>query len=281
MANLYLCGSADTSKIVSFSNGTDQEIFDMIQGVYAGLYTLDDIKAVWSVGDTRKIKIDAIPSYDGSEAHREQYITVAIAGFGIDPLENPVDWSHNAVVTLVQVDCLMDRKSELKLDIGYNNAENGVINTNSNVKTGWSGCERRNWCNTLYFNSLPAIWQQNIKSVVKSTVVEGYNDASHTETTIDKIFLPSATEVNCTNTYRTEGEGVAYPIFVNVIYQGKTKLPIWNTNYVGSNWWLRTPNPTSLTSYYSYHCYVTGDDPTQVGIDQTSARYGIAPMFCI
>ena len=52
--------STPAPTVVAFDTATDSEITAIINAYYAGTLSLQDIQAVWSVGDTRDVSLSAI-----------------------------------------------------------------------------------------------------------------------------------------------------------------------------------------------------------------------------
>lgn len=76
-------------KLVPWSTGTDEEIAAMIDAYYNGNLTLNQIKRVWHVGDSRPIQLPPIPVFDDND---ESAKDLGYTGnFNIDSLEPLVE----------------------------------------------------------------------------------------------------------------------------------------------------------------------------------------------
>lgn len=258
-------------KLVPWSTGTDEEITAMINGYYNEEITIDDIKSVWKLGDKRKIHLNAMPASGIIEAHRAQDIDFEIIGFEHDTLTTPINGHTKALISLDQKDCLSDGQD------GVKNTERGFMSpNNASTGTGWKGCERRTWCNTIYINAFPQYMQNLIKAVNKLTATSSTN--SSILTTSDKGFLLSEIELFGGRRYSFAGEGTHYEYFTTGTDQNgkdKWKNPPWNStspywyHLSGSAYWLRSPERntssnrktfTSVTSSGNYAYYSEGSN---------------------
>ena len=267
--------------LVPFNSATDEEIATMINAYYNGQISLEDVKSVWSIGDTRTLSINAITATGGEndtswtvgEAHRAQDITIQILDFNHDDLTDGINGKTKALITVDLKNCL--RAENTTDEGGSTNTENGYMNATMTNSTGWNNCARRAWCNNGFYNALPEYIQDLIKNVNKLT--SAGNLSSTINTASDKIFFLSEVEVfgeNDSNTYSFDGEGIQYKWYET--QENRYKLPKYNGYGSPSNqWWTRSPDKGFNSSYR-----VT----TSYGIaDRSSANYntGIAPAFCL
>lgn len=157
---------------------------------------------------------------------------------------------------------------------GHDNTENGYMRGWATNEGGWDACARRGWCNGTYFNALPAIWQSMVKEVVKYTGKGGA--LSGTQTTLDKIFLPSEIEIFGDRNGSVKGEGEQYKYYKNAAVN-KYKMPKWDdSKYSHSSVYLeRSPHGLNKTEF----CEVFSDG----GMVSQGANVavGIAPMLCV
>lgn len=267
-------------QLVPWSTGTDEQIVAMVNAYYNDEITLDDVKSVWSVGDERDVLISAINNTTTiSETHRAQTVQFAIADFNHDILTTQINNHTNALVTLTQVNSLMDSDTESSITTGQNNTENGYIEYNNDNSWSWTYSSRRSWCNYYYYNSLPATLTNIIKPVNKITGSSNSSslDSSDTYTTSDKIFLFSEVEVFGSITHSaSSSEGTQYEYYKTS--SNRCKKPKWlSSNSSGGYWWLRSPTIKRYTHYEC--CNVTSDG--EVGSSPVGNRLGIAPGFCI
>lgn len=258
-------------KIVTFANGTDEEIAKMIQAHYNDKINIADY---WAVGDKRKVNLSAMSVTGVGESHRAQAVEFAIADFEHDDLTTAINGHTKAAVTLTQVDCLMDAECEAGTKYGKDNTENGYINRSDTNVGGWESCARRTWCNSVYYNVLPSVLKNAVKEVNKKT--SAGNQSTTIKITTDKIFLLSEIEIFGSEKYTAAGEGSQYQYYKNVV-ANRYKLPKWisSASASASVWWQRSP--------------ITGNNVSFGRVDftggaaggGTSGSRGIAPCFCI
>ena len=236
-------------KIVTFADGTDEEIVAMIEAHYADKINISDY---WAVGDIRSVSLSAMSATGVGESHSAQTVQFAIADFDHDDLTTAINGHSKAAVTLTQVHSLNTE--------GYMNSSN----TNSG---GWTSCARRTWCNNVYYNALPTTIKNAVKSVNKLT--SAGSQSSTINTTSDNIFLLSDIEIFGSTTYSVSGEGIQYS------YYKTSSNRIKQVNGSNYYWWGRSPSSGSSTSF----CYVYYDGSA----DSSAAYYthGLAPCLCI
>ena len=255
--------------IVSFSDGTDEQIANMVQAHYDNIINLSDY---WAVGDTRSVSLSAMPATGVGESHRAQTVQFVIGGFEHDDLTTSINGHSKAAVTLLQKDCLMDANNASNPVNGSTNIENGYINSSNSNESGWKSCERRTWCNNVYYKALPSAWKSMVKTVNKKTSL---GSTSHTiETVQDNIFLASEIEIFGLITFSAGGEGAQYQYYKNAT-ANRDKMPKWSPSRSTSSYFERSP----YTQSYNGFCIVTADGGKS--FDSPSTPYGIAPCFCI
>lgn len=255
-------------KIVTFADGTDEEIAAMMQAHYDNKINIADY---WAVGDKRSVNLSAMSATYVGESHRAQTIEFAIADFGKDELSTPINGHTMAAITLTQVNCLMDATSASNSTNGSNDTERGYMNsTNTNVG-GWKDCARRKWCNEVYYNALPSVFKSMVKEVNKKT--SAGNQSSTINITKDKAFLLSESEIYGSTTYSKPGEGSQYEYYKTTA--NRYKLPKWNSDRVSHIYWDRSPRGDNATRF----CYV--NDYGRASYSNASNAYGFAPCLCI
>lgn len=255
-------------KIVTFADGTDEEIMAMIEAHYNNKINIADY---WAVGDKRNVNLSAMSATGVNESHRAQTVEFAIADFGKDELSTPINGHTMAAITLTQVNCLMDATSASNSTNGSNDTERGYMNsTNTNVG-GWKDCARRKWCNEVYYNALPSVFKSMVKEVNKKT--SAGNQSSTINTTKDKAFLLSESEIYGSTTYSKSGEGEQYEYYKTTA--NRYKLPKWSSSSNSHIYWDRSP----VGSYSSRFCRVYGDGSTDA--TSASSAHGVAPCLCI
>ena len=255
-------------KIVTFADGTDEEIAAMMQAHYDNKINIADY---WAVGDKRSVNLSAMSATYVGESHRAQTVQFAIADFGKDELSTPINGHTMAAITLTQVNCLMDATSASNSNNGSSDTERGYMNSSNTNAGGWTDCARRKWCNEIYYNALPSVFKSMVKEVNKKT--SAGNQSSTINTTKDKAFLLSESEIYGSTTYSKSGEGTQYEYYKTTA--NRYKLPKWNSSSNSHWYWDRSPSGSGS----SYFCGVDSDG----GANWNSAgnAYGFAPCLCI
>lgn len=265
-----LLGEPTELKIVTFADGTDEEIAKMIQAHYNDKINIADY---WAVGDMRTVHLSAMAATGVSESHRAQDVQFVIGDFNHDDLETPINGHTKAAITLLQKDCLMDATSASNVNNGSADTEKGYMNSSNTNVGGWKDCARRKWCNNVYFKALPTIWQSMVKTVNKKVSVG--NGQSTIETVQDKIFLAAEIEIFGSTTYSVSGEGTQYQYYKNAT-ANRYKMPKWNHSSVSQLYWERSPRSGYATSFCNVDYNGEAFDR-----EKASEKWGIAPNFCI
>jgi hypothetical protein len=135
-----------------------------------------------------------------------------------------------------------------------------------------------------FMNGFSADFKALLQDVTKTTALNTVTDGGGSETTTDKIFLLSETEVGLGNENNI-AEGTVYALFTdNASRVAKcTAECISHSNY-GSNptvndgwyWWLRTPSASH--SYYARFVYTDGSLSTHAAC---SGYHGVRPACSI
>ena len=264
-----LLGEPTELKIVTFADGTDEEIAKMIQAHYNDKINISDY---WAVGDTRSVSLSAMSATGVRESHRAQTVQFVIGDFEHDDLATAINGHTKAAITLLQKDCLMDASNASNPVNGIGNTENGYMNSGNTNAGGWKNCARRTWCNNVYFNALPSVWQSMIKTVNKKVSVG--NNSSTIETVQDNIFFTAEIEIFGSTARSFAGEGTQYTSYKNAT-ANRYKMPKWGSSYVSHVYSERSPSKDNS----SYFCYVDGSGNADHGY--ASNAYGVAPCLCI
>ena len=264
-----LLGEPTAVKIVTFADGTDEEIAAMIESHYNNKINIADY---WAVGDTRTVSLSAMSATGVGESHRAQTVQFVIGDFEHDDLATPINGHTKAAITLLQKDCLMDATNASSLNNGSINTENGYMNSSNTNSGGWKNCARRTWCNNVYFNAFPSAWQSMVKTVNKKVSVG--NNSPTIETVQDKIFLAAEIEIFGSTAYSFAGEGTQYTYYKNAT-ANRYKMPKWDSSYVSNTYLERSPYSGNST----YFCIVNFNGSADDG--RASDVYGVAPCSCI
>lgn len=256
-------------KIVTFADGTDEEIAKMIQAHYNYKIKISDY---WAVGDTRTVSLSAMEATGVGESHRAQSVQFVIGDFDHDDLVAPIQGHTKAAVTLLQKDCLMDATSASNSSNGSSDTERGYMHNSSTNTCGWMNCARRTWCNNVYFKALPTAWQSMIKTVKKQASI---GDRSAAICTVkDKIFLAAECEIFgvVNNLKSASGEGTQYKYYKTSA--NRYKNPRYKSNYVTQNYWERSPCKENT---YTFCC----TSNASMGSYDANNENGLAPCMCI
>lgn len=262
--NRLLGEPEESLRVVTFANGTDDEIVKMIEAHYAGKI---NIKDYWAVGDVRSVKLSAMANTGVGETHKEQNIEFVIGDFDHDDLVTPVNGHAKVAITLLQKDCLTDGNGA-----GSSDAEIGYMNSANTNSGGWMNCARREWCNEIYYNALPQWLRSVTKTVAKKTSAGG--QSSTINTTNDKIFLESEIEIFGTTKYSYKGEGFQYQYYKNAA-SNRFKKPVWSSGSSSHVYWERSPGSGNSTHF----CLVNSNGDANFG--NSSLTFGVAPCLCI
>lgn len=243
-----------STKIVTWSDGTDEEIKAMLEAADAGKINLSDY---WSVGDERTVHLSAMTAGDGlNTAQPEQDVIHVLMDTGensgyTDVNGKPVNFVWG------QKDCLY---------------ATGRMNT-SNTNTGsWNGCAMRADLNDKYYNALPATYKSCLKQFNVITA-QTYNGSTN-QTSLDYVSLFAAKEFFGSQAGSNAKEAAVlkrikyYETAANII----KKLPANDSAYP---WFLRSPVSTATTDY----CRVTGTG--SAATTYAATRNGVAPFGCI
>ena len=272
-------------KLVSWETGTDEEIATMIDAYYNDIFSLDDIKSVWKMGDIRTIHLNAMDATYVGESHRAQDIELIILDFEHDDLVSNINNKTKALITVMQKDCLMDAECAAGIKSGLENTERGYMNPTMTSVGGWYNTARRQWCNEIYYNAISSsIFRSLIKETKHSTRYKDGNNQNRIRYCPDYIFFLSAYEVCADNSKLAPQEGNYFTYFDSV-YPGKKPFNDPNTykpslqSDGGTAWWLRTQyrvsNPTAFGFIIGYSY---ADIPDSSRADD---KLGIAPAMCL
>ena len=260
----------DFLKIVTWADGTYEEISAMLDAHYTGTI---DISDYWSVGDVRTIPLSAMSATGVGESQSAQNAEVVIIGLGHDDLVSPVNGNSKSAVSL-------QLKNSLAT-VGYMYSA-----YNSPSYSLWDGSPRQIWCNSVFKNALPAELVSLIKTVTKKTwryahsSYSGYETYRTQQTTEEDCFLVSEFEVFGTqglsaDTYGTVGEdGTQYEYYKTTSNRIKY-LGVSGTS--ANTWWLRS----SFVNGGGYSIFHIVSTSGSVGDYVASSTYGVAPGFCI
>lgn len=244
-------------KIVTFSDGTDEELKAMLDAHYAGDINIHDY---WHVGDERTVHLSAMDVGNSGikETHAEQDVTMVLVNEGGKILE---DGSTECAYVVDQKNVLNNKTA----------AEEGIMNLNHET---WDSCQRRTWCNSIYYNSISANFRAILKKHKNYTGAQFNNINAGVIETIDWCALPSEVEIFGKNTYSVAGEGVQFDYYKYKLKVFKFKNNLHGVASSTAIWFLRSPRNDHNSVYVC-----VGTDGESHGYSNSAASF--APIFCI
>lgn len=237
-----------TLKIVSWADGTDEQIAAMVAAADAGKIDLSDY---WKAGDTRTVHLSAMSASSGTgETYAAQDVQMVLADPGHYTLANGSPCNF----VVIQKDCLN---------------EYGVMNSQNTNSGGWNSCPRRTWCNSVYRNAIPA----TLRPIFKQFTTYAANGTGSSPVASSDYFA-----------LFSEKEVFGYTTYANSSAERKNSQLTWfktssncikRVNGSADGWWERSPH--SGNSYTLCNVTSSGD------ADWNGANYslGLAPFGCI
>lgn len=259
----YTCKLPSLSgpEIVSWADGTDEQIAAMVAALDDGTISIEDTG--WAVGDERKVTLAAMAATGVGETHVEQTVTLVL-----------MDSQH---YTLTETTAGGDTKDHFV--VGMKNflangtsGEWGYMNSSNTNSGSWSGCARRKWCNDVFRAAIPEALRGCFKQFKVPTATT-YNGSSVTETD-DYFALFAEKEIFGSRTYSNTTEANA----LSQIEWYKTAANrIKKAGDAGSaySWWERSPR----SSDRDYFCLVYSSG--NANFNSASYGLGLAPFGCI
>ena len=245
---MWLDSRVPPVEIVSWADGTDEEVAAMVAAADAGKLNLSDY---WNEGDTRTVNLASMAATGVNESHAAQSVQFVLSDPGHFTLASGKPC--NFVVNMK--DCLNE--------YGYMNPSN----TNSG---GWNGCARRTWCNNVFRNAIPSGLRPAFKQF-KTKAATGTGTASTTST--DWFALPSEMEVFGRVSY-ADSSAESGNTQLNYYKTSSNRVKKWNG---GAAWWfVRSPH-----GYNSARFCMVGSDGSANHYTNARNSYGISPFGCI
>ena len=235
-----------TLKIVSWADGTDEEVAAMVAAADAGKLNLSDH---WHVGDERTVQLSAMSATGVGESHAEQTVQMVLT----DPGHYTLASGQPCHFVVVQKDCLK---------------ETGAMSsfvTNS----GWNDCSRRTWCNSVYRNAIPA----TLRPIFKQFTTYAANGTGPSSVASSDYFaLFSEKEVFGRVTYaNSSAESKNSQLTWFKTSSNRIKRTSGSANY----WWERSHDSGAS----NFFCIVTNRGYAD-WINAVNS-YGLAPFGCI
>lgn len=272
-------------EIVTFENGTDDQIAAMLKAHYNGDI---DIADHWSVGDKRKIHLNQVTVNDsGNKTWAAQDITIVITAIKQHDLATPINGKTKAAITCQTRECVTDGRISWDMT---------RANVTDSTKVHWTGIALRTFCNgTFLSTAMPSAIQSIIKPVSRTVLATrgcsgtGSNETVNktTETVTDSIFLPTYPEIygntayNCymSNTTPAGEEGTQWEYYKTSSNRIKYGNDGGNANSTAQYWWMGSPSTYwSSSNEYGWCCVDTdGDAYFNYGYSAS----GFAPAFAM
>lgn len=194
-------------KIVSWADGTDEEIATMLYAHYSGLI---DIHNYWHVGDERVVHLSAMDTGVVRETHIAQDIIMVLVDSEVKYLQKSI----NGITKCAFVVCC---KNPL--------IEPGVMNLSGADSGGWIICKRRTWCNSTFMEALPQTFRELFK------LHRNYSgDQNHIRTTTYDYFALLSEKEFCGTTHASnssaESLNFQFAYFKNIDNQ-ETTYVMW------------------------------------------------------
>lgn len=236
-----------TLRIVSWADGTDEQIAAMVAAADAGKINLGDY---WKAGDTRTVRLSAMSATGVGESHAAQDVQLVLTDPGHYTLANGKACSF----VVLQKDSL---------------SEYGYMNSSATYSGGWNSCKRRTWCNNVYRNAIPA----SLRGIFKQfTTYAANGPGSSSVASSDYFALFSEKEVFGSTTYaNSSAESKNSQLTWFKTSSNRIKRVNGNTR----RWWERS----HYSGYSNRFCCVTN----RGGASWSSADIarGLAPFGCI
>lgn len=260
---------AELPEIVTWANGTYDQLQAMLDAHTKGIINIYDY---WNVGDERVVSLSAMSSYGNlTDTHVAQDVVMVLMNEGGKEL---VDFEGNGYCTFIvgQKDCLGNSSTD-KVEAGkMNYNKDGTTYTNIG---GWDACQRREWCNDVYYNALPS----ELKSMIKKVINKTGSGGTQNQVLIDSedwIAFPALTEVLAqdVSSYTLPGEGTQFEY-----YKTEANIPKYKykDNSTQTSYHFRSPSVKSDAQFMGK----SASGYTELSINYSHHTHGIAPFFCI
>ena len=236
-------------KIVSWADGTDEEVAAMVAAADAGEIALSDY---WHAGDTRTVHLSAMSGSvsNANESHAAQDVQMVLTDPGHYTLAN----GKKCNFVVLQKDCLK---------------EHGVMNSRGSNSGGWNSCPRRTWCNTVYRNAIPS----TLRGIFKPFFTHAANGTgSSSVASSDYFALFSEKEVFGLTPY---ADSSAESKNSQLTWFKTSSNRIKKANGSATRWWERSPRSGAST----YFCVVDVDSSAYINLASTGN--GLSPFGCI
>lgn len=230
----------------------------MVEAADAGLINLSDY---WAVGDERTVSLSAMAATGVGESHAAQTATLVL-------MDKTCTGFTFATAT-------SGGKTKPSFIVGLKNslAEAGYMNQRRTNVNGWSGGERRAWCNNVFRMAIPSGLRGIFKQFKWKQGQGGVNSSGLLETTDYFGFAPEKA-VFGSNTYSFTDEAALYSQWA--WYQtSANRIKKLGESGSANNWWECSPNSGNSKRF----CDV--DSGGYASNYYASISRGLAPFGCI
>ena len=245
----------ESLKIVTWADGTDEEISAMVVAADAGKINLADY---WSVGDERTVQLSAMAATGVDESHTAQTVTMVLMNAGGKTLAAATASGRTTCSFIVGL------KNSL--------AEAGYMNSTGTNSGSWNSSARRAWCNSVFREAIPSTLRGIFKQH-KNLTIATYNGSTNQET-IDYFALPAEKEIFGSASYSNITEANALSQFTYYATASNRVKKLGNSGSA-SFWWERSPH----SSYSGRFCIVISGGSANG--DYAGNPLGVAPFGCI
>lgn len=249
---------SSTVEIVSWANGTDEQIAALVGAADAGQIDLVE-DAGWAVGDTRTVSLSAMAksgTYDGvswsvDETHAAQSVELVLMHQGGVKLAD-----GNACHFVVGMkDCLN---------------ESGYMNRSDTNSGSWDSCARRSWCNGAFRQAIPDSLRPIFKQM--QTITADEYKSTTLKTSTDYFALPAEREVSDASRYSNSTEWAS---LVQFTWYATSVNRIKKNGGNSAFWWGRSP------STYTSNSFCAIDSKGNNSKSFTSDPHELSPFGCI
>ena len=244
-------------KIVSWAEGSDEEIVAMIKAANDGKIDLHDH---WNVGDIRTIEMTAETNFGWKAGSYNWRL---------------LDTNFKTLTTPI------GNQTKSNFLIGLENLENtqGFRMHSSDAAVDWSNCDLRNNMNTYLLNAFPLIWQTN--GIIKR-ITNRYSKVDGTNGTIsDLFFIPSEyEEFGFHRIASSDGSSDGWISWYQTPeHRYKAPNDEWEGNTYGSCYLLRDRSNDS-SRFCMRRCWT--DTPSEAwDLVPSNNQWRLSPHFCI
>ena len=245
-------------KIVTWADGTDEEIAAMVDAADKGEINLADY---WNVGDERTVSLSAMAATGVGESHAAQTATLVL-------MDKTCTGFTFATAT-------SGGKTKPSFIVGLKNslAEAGYMNEARTNANGWSGSERRTWCNNVFRMAIPSGLRGIFKQFKWKQGQGGRNSSGLLETTDYFGFAPEKA-VFGSNTYSFADEAALYAQWA-WYKTAANRIKKMGESGSARNWWECSPG----SGINGIFCDV--DSGGYASSYAANGARGLAPFGCI